>query len=353
MDMDVTKLTEKWALAAGPENHIVVTSRVRLARNLAMAPFPPRAEKEGLRRVAEAVDTLIGKHPELRGFMRVDVGALSPLERAFLKEGYIISPEMELGGEHRVLYLDQLRHCVIMINEEDHLRMYCLRAGLQTDPSLEEISRIDGIFGRALNYAFSDKYGYLTTCPSNVGTGMRASVMLHLPGLAMTRQVEEALKAAPPSGLTVRGYYGENSEFLGDFYQISNEVTLGRTEGEIVTVLQGMIRQVIERETAARKHLFQRKQTYVEDVIWRAYGALTHARIMNSTEACKLLSPMRLGIERGYFSTLSHHELSQLIVAVQPAHIQLSAGSQTGAEERDVARAQFLRSKFSRLDANN
>ncbi|KPL11317.1 hypothetical protein AMJ85_03870 [candidate division BRC1 bacterium SM23_51] len=353
MESSITKLTEKWAEPAGPMSHVVVSSRVRHARNLERVAFPPRASKEDLRRVCDLVDRLIRSNDALGGFARVDINTCTGLERTFLKERHVISPELEQGGEHRILYIDQKRSCVVMVNEEDHLRMYCLRSGLQLVPVLKEINVIDAVFGQSLNYAFSEKYGYLTTCPSNVGTGIRASVMLHLPGLVMSQQIEEILKHVPQSGMTVRGYYGENSEFLGDFYQISNEVTLGKTEDEIVQLLQGVIDQLIAREEAARKALFEKKRRYVEDVIWRAYALLTHARIMASNESFKLLSPVRLGIEQGYFPALTHHRLNQLIVAVQPAHLQLAGGGEIGAEERDVARAQLLRAAFNGPDTQN
>jgi protein arginine kinase len=351
--MDVSQLTEAWAQPAGPDIDVVVSSRVRHARNLDKVPFPPRADKEDLRRVAEAVERQLAGEVVLKDFTRVDVNALNAVERAFLKESNVISPEMELGGEYRLLYLNPKRKCVVMVNEEDHLRMYCVLSGFQLQAALEDINSVDEAFGRSLTYAFSDKYGYLTTCPSNVGTAMRASVMVHLPGLVMMRQVDDILKPVSKKGLTARGYYGENSEFLGDFYQVSNEVTLGKTEGEIIESLQSVVQNLIERERAARMNLFQKKLWYVEDVVWRAYALLTHARIMSSNEAFKLLSPIRLGIERGYFSSLSHYRLNQLVVAVQPAHIQMTAGAQSGTEERDLARARFLRNAFSSRDAGN
>jgi len=345
--MDVIKLTEKWTEPPGPLDHIVVTSRVRHARNLERVAFPPRAAREDLRRVSESVDRLIRGNVALTGFARIDINACSPAERMFLKESHIISPELEHGGEHRVLHLDQRRSCAIMVNEEDHLRMYCLRSGLQLQPTLEEINAIDALLGRSLNYAYSEKYGFLTTCPTNVGTGMRASVMLHLPALAMTHQIEEIVKAAPQMGLAVRGYHGENSEFLGDFYQVSNEVTLGRTEEEILEALLKYIERLVAREEAARKSLFDKKRWYVEDVIWRSYAMLSHARIMSSKEAFKLLSPIRLGIDRGHFPSLTHHRFNQLIVTIQPAHLQLTGGADMSVEERGIARARFLRAMFA------
>ena len=351
--MDVASLTKNWAEMSGPSGHVVISSRVRHARNIDRMSFPSRANKDDLRRVCESVDRLVRSDAALAGFARVDIDSCSTLERAFLKESHIISPELELAGQYRVLYIHSERSCAIMVNEEDHLRMYCLRAGLQLKPVLDEINAIDAVLGRSVKYAFSERYGYLTTCPSNVGTGMRASVMLHLPGLVMTQQIEDMVKTLPPAGLTVRGYYGENSEFLGDFYQVSNEVTLGRTEEQIVQSLQAVIQQITHREEMARTTLFEKKRAYVEDVIWRAYALLTNARIMASSEAFKLLSPIRLGIERGYFPSLTHHRLNQLIVQAQPAHLQLSEGGEIGVEDRDIARARLLRAAFTGMDAHN
>jgi protein arginine kinase len=351
--MDVADLTRNWAEPEGPLGHVVVSSRVRHARNLEHVSFPPRADKEDLRRVCESVDRLVRGETVVSRFARVDIPQCSGLERAFLKENHIISAELEQAGDFRVLYLDPQRSCAIMVNEEDHLRMYCLRSGFQLIPVLEEINAIDAVLSRSLKYAFSEKFGYLTTCPSNVGTGMRASVMLHLPGLVMTGQIEEIVKNLPQSGLTVRGYYGENSEFLGDFYQISNEVTLGKTEEQIIQMLQTAVGQIIAREDAARSALFEKKRAYVEDVIWRAYALLTHARVMASSEAFRLLSPIRLGIERGYFPALTHHRLNRLIVEAQPAHLQLAEKREIGVEERDIARARLLRAAFGGQDTHN
>jgi len=353
MEIDLKKLTEKWAEPSDEAGDVVVSSRVRHARNLDGVLFPPRAEKEDLRRVCESVDSLVHREPALSGFRRLDINECSSLERAFLKESHIISPELEHGGEYRVLYIEPARSCAIMVNEEDHLRMYCLRSGLQLEPVLQEINKIDEIFGGSLNYAFSEQYGYLTTCPSNVGTGMRASVMLHLPGIVMSNQIENVLNLVRKDGLTVRGYYGENSEFLGDFYQVSNEVTLGKTEEEILESLKSVVEQIVRQEYSARKALFEKKRLYVEDVIWRSYAILTNARSITSQEAFKLLSPIRLGIDRGFFPSLTHHQLNRLIVAVQPAHLQMAEGGNISAEERDLARARFLRGAFGNIDAHN
>jgi len=351
--MDIANLTKQWAERMGPRSHVVVSSRVRQARNIERVLFPPHANKEDLRRVCELVNRLVHADATLHNFQRIDINTCTSLERAFLKESHIISPELEQAGEYRVLYLDQQRSCAIMVNEEDHLRMYCLQSGLQLTPVLKEINAIDALLSRSLKYAFSEKYGYLTSCPSNVGTGMRASVMLHLPGLAMTQQVEEIVKELPQRGLTVRGYYGENSEFLGDFYQFSNEVTLGKTEEQIIESLHKVVEQIIAKEEAAREALFEKKRPYVEDVIWRAYGLLVHARIMASSEAFKLLSPIRLGIERGYFPSFTHHDLNRLIVQVQPAHLQITEGETAGVEDRDIARARLLRAAFTGMDSHN
>ncbi|MBM3335536.1 protein arginine kinase [Candidatus Sumerlaeota bacterium] len=352
-NVDLIELTQNWGEPAGPRNHVVVTSRVRHARNIERIAFPPRASKDDLRRVCETVDRLIRNNSALTDFKRVEIDACTGTQRGFLKESHIISAELEQGGEYRVLHLNQERSSAIMVNEEDHLRMYCMRSGFQLGPVLEQINAIDSVLSRSLNYAFSEKYGYLTTCPSNVGTGMRASAMLHLPGLVMTQQIEEIIKLLPQSGLTVRGYYGEHSEFLGDFYQVSNEVTLGKTEEQIIESLEGAVGQLMAQEEAAQAALFEKKRPYVEDVIWRAYGQLTNARIMSSAEAFRLLSPIRLGIGRGFFGALTHHDLNRLFVAVQPAHLQMAQTGAAGVEERDIARARFLQGVFGRLQSGN
>ena len=293
---------------------------------------------------------IIERNPRFASCLRFDLSTTKALERSYLKENHLISAEMEKGGENRVLFLTEDVRLAVMVNEEDHLRMYALHAGFLPFDVLNEVIGLESQLGREIAFAFSQKYGYLTACPTNTGTGLRASVMLHLPALSMIKQMAEIVKQLPSIGLTVRGFYGENSENTGDFFQVSNEVTLGKSEEEIVEILVRMVSQIVEKETEARQLLFEKNATVVEDDIWRAWGLLTNARVISSSEAVQLLSKLRLGVDRGFFGALGHGALNRLIVEVQPGHLQYSHGGSTIAvEERDLLRASVVRKRLAEL----
>ena len=354
--MQINRLADRlgeWLSGTGPDSDVVISSRIRLARNLERFNFPARLTGEQ----REECGAHIREKVLEAGLVQEDgyfpLADYSPLQRHFLVERHLISREQEDGEPGRGVAIGDQEVLSVMVLEEDHLRLQILKSGFQPEETWRIATGVDDMLEKQLDYAFNPQLGYLTSCPTNVGTGLRVSVMLHLPGLAMTGGLDEIVKSVPQMGLTVRGYYGENSEFLGDFYQVSNEVTLGKAETEILQMLRAIVDQVIRKELRARRTLFQKKLWYVEDVIWRAFAVLTHARILSSKEAFKLLSPIRLGIEQGYFSSLSHHALNRLIVSVQPAHIQLAEGNEYSVEQRDVARARFLRNAFDRLDARN
>lgn len=346
MEPGVVDQSDKWLRREGPEEHIVVSSRARYARNLAQIPFPMRARPEELKVVLDRVSASVEKNPRFSTGMRFNIGEIRSLDRNYLKENHLISVEMEKGGENRAIFLSADVNLAIMVNEEDHLRMFALEGGFQPYEVLNRLIEIEQELNRELHFAFSPKYGYLTACPTNTGTGLRASVMLHLPALAMTKRLPELMKSMPQFGLTVRGFYGENSENMGDFFQISNEVTLGKSESEIVQTLTNVSEQIIEREEQTRRMLFEQNRVTIEDDVWRAYGLLTNARVMNSQEAVQLLSKLRFGIDRGYFKNLSHNDLNRLIIEIQPGHLQYSGGGLAGVEARDTMRAEYLRKRL-------
>jgi protein arginine kinase len=336
---------DAWLARKGPEEHIVVSSRARYARNLPKVPFPLRANHDELQSIASRVKDAIQETNSFQGGLVFELAKVTPIERNFLKESHMISVEMEKGAASRMIYIDPAITLAVMVNEEDHLRMYAIETGFQLGEVLKRLVSLETDLATSINFAFSQQYGYLTACPTNTGTGLRASVMLHLPALVMTKQITELLKSLSTPGLTVRGFYGENSEFIGDFFQISNEVTLGLSEEEIILRLTAKVEQFIEREEQARRALFEKNTMQVEDEIWRAWGTLKNARMIETQEAIRHLSRLRLGIDRGYFGALTHAELSKLVVEVQPGHLQVIHG-ESAAERRDVLRAELLRARL-------
>ena len=344
---EIYRLSDGWLEAQGPSQHVVVSSRARLARNLSRIPFATHAKQQELNEVSQIVSRTIQNLPLISVFHLIDLHKVSALERKYLKESHIISAEMEKGDVHRVVYVRPDYRVSIMVNEEDHLRIQGLVSGFRLPDVFQDILKIDMELMDTLPTAFSDQLGCLTACPTNLGTGLRVSVMLHLPGLTLCRKIEEALQMIQPSGVAVRGFYGENSEYFGDFYQISNEISLGKTEEEIVDMLAGVIRIVIEQEEKAREILFLDRVASIEDTIWRAYGLLSQARLIDTQEAMKLLSRIRLGVDRGYFKTLDHSRLSRLMIEIQPAHLEYHEKCDPDSEARDIARAALLRNIFA------
>lgn len=332
-----------WLEEASPCDNVVVTSRARFARNVQNAPFAPHASAGALAEVREQIAEALSRNGYFADFMCLELTELSGLERTFLKESRLISKEMERGGPNRAVYVNRDLKCSIMVNEEDHLRIQCLEPGLQINRTQTKLNAIDTEAAKVLPCAFHEKFGYLTACPTNVGTALRASVMMHLPGLALKREIEAALQELPSRGLTVRGFHGENSEGVGDFYQISNEVTLGRSVEQIEQELADAVSTLMERELASRSLLHQKGGWTVKDAIWRSFGILSHARKIESVEAMKLLSRVRLGIDEGFFESLTHEKLNKLVFAIQPGHLVFCHGAGEDAEERDITRANLIR----------
>jgi protein arginine kinase len=324
-------------------NGFVVTSRARYARNLAGHPFAPHSPANLLSDVHAKILARIKEGRALTGWHHVELANATAMERAFLKEARLVSKEMERGGASRSVLVAPDWRSSVMINEEDHLRLQCLEPGLQIGLAQKRLARLDAMVGGAVPYAWHERLGYLTACPTNVGTGLRVSVMMHLPGLALSRRLEAALRPLANYGLTARGFMGENTETTGDLHQISNEVTLGKTVEEIEETLAEMVGLLIEAESEARSLLLQQDDMTVRDAVWRAFGILLHARRIETTEAMNLLSKVRLGIDGGYFGRLSHEVLNRLLIDIQPAHIVLAHDAADETEARDIRRAEIIR----------
>lgn len=345
----VSEPLSKWTEATGPFPEVVLSSRIRLARNLEGVPFPEQMDEKQADQLIGQVEqgvreiNLMGFAAKVALYRLADVPAL---ERQVLVDKHLISPQQAQEARGKAVAISDDEAISVMVNEEDHLRIQCLAPGLQLDEAWRIASLVDDALEQKLTYAFHAQRGYLTACPTNVGTGLRASVMMHLPGLVLTQQAGQLFHTLSQVGLVVRGLYGEGTEATGHIFQISNQTTLGKSEEEIIAHLGAVVQRVIETEKQARQHLFQEMKAQVEDRIGRSYGILSSARILSSEEAMKLLSDVRLGIDLGLFPTLTFRTMNELMVAMQPAFLQKVAGQELNPLERDIRRAALVRSRL-------
>jgi protein arginine kinase len=353
MNLDSLSHTSgEWLRGTGPESDIVISSRIRLARNLAAFPFTNRAsayqkaEIEGLLRERIAKLEL---DPRLD---YVNVPNLSALDRQFLVERQLISRELAAAEGPRGVALAPRETVSLMVNEEDHLRLQVMRSGFALDEAWQEIDRVDDLLEERVNYAFSEEFGYLTACPTNVGTGMRTSVMLHLPAVEWTKQLEKIFRALQKINLAVRGLYGEGSRASGHFYQISNQVTLGKSETGILSEIREVIPTIITYERQARTAWLRENRQALQDRVSRAYGTLCSATMMTSEETMELLSYVRLGINLGLLDDITIPTVNELFIHTQPAHLQKLTGTALDGEERNAARARYLRNRLREAGAH-
>lgn len=346
----VTNPVSRWMEAGGPHADVVLSSRIRLARNVATLPFPHRMKDAQAEQLIRLVESGV-KEINLMGLSsKVELHRLAdtkPLERQVLVDKHLISPQQAQTARGRAVAISEDESISIMINEEDHLRIQCLAPGLQLRETWAVASVVDDALEQKLEYAFHGERGYLTACPTNVGTGLRASVMMHLPGLVLTQQAGRLFHSLSQFGLVVRGLYGEGTEAAGHIFQVSNQTSLGKAEEEIVEHLEAVVLKVIETEQEARRHLFREMRLQIEDRVGRAYGLLSSARILPSDEAMKLLSDVRMGIDLGILPKLSHRTVNELMVAMQPAFLQRKEGRELSPLERDERRATLIRSRLS------
>lgn len=354
MSLDLNELAKQcgeWLRGDGPESDIVVSSRVRLARNLAEFPFmakateADRAKIEGI--LAERFEVLKAEDRVPKGLTFVDVGGLSELDRQFLVERQLISRELADGEGARAVVIDPLEQFSVMINEEDHLRIQVMRSGLDLTAAWEAVNQLDDLIEEQVTYAFSDKLGYLTACPTNVGTGARVSVMVHLPALVITRQIDKVFRSLQKISLAVRGLYGEGSQAMGDFYQISNQVTLGMSEEELTKKVADVIPVLLDYERQARDFLIRESQETLHDRVSRAYGILRTAQTITSEETLHLLSSVRLGINLGLIKDIETPTINKLFSHTQPAHLQKLADMELDSSDRAIERASYLRRHLS------
>jgi protein arginine kinase len=334
------------ARRTGPHDRIVMSSRVRLARNIRNVAFPGWAKKtervKSLKIIRPAVESL----PQLTGAFSESMDNLGQLDKQILVERHLISREHAAKSAGSGLVLNKEESLCVMINEEDHLRMQALRPGLQLKQAWIAIDQVDSELESKLDYAFSSDLGYLTACPTNLGTGIRVSAMLHLPGLVLAEQINQIIQSVNKLGLAVRGLYGEGTEALGNVFQVSNQMTLGEVEADIVERLNKVLLQIIEHEENARGLLLEKKPKIVFNFIGRAYGILANAHSITSKETMNQLSLMRLGVDLGEFPTADRALIDELFVVTQPAHLQKKYTEKLSADERDVLRADMLRDRL-------
>ena len=336
----------EWLKGDGPHNQIVISSRVRLARNLKTHAFPGWAKKAERLQILEEIKPGVEALPEMQDAFSEYLQDLSALEKQILVERHLISREHAAKSLGSAVVMNRKQTLSIMINEEDHLRMQAIRSGLQLKNVFKMIDKADSALESKLDFAYHPRLGYLTACPSNVGTGMRASAMVHLPALVLSEQINQIVQAVNKIGLAVRGLYGEGTEAMGNLFQVSNQITLGEREDEMISRLNKVIEQIIEHEQNARKMLLSKRPATLLDQIGRGYGILTHAYAMTSKEALNLLSFMKLGIDLELFPQDCQVPIDELFMETQPAHLQKGTQQKLAAEERDSLRAEIIREKL-------
>ena len=343
-DMHVNSKASKWMLGGGKESDIVISSRIRLARNLQGYSFPHLLSHEQAMQLVEKIASVMANAPaeEANKFEMLYMKYLSPLDRQVLVEKHLISPQ-QAESEAGALLLSKEEDLAIMINEEDHLRIQCLLPGLQLAEAFAAANRVDDLLEEKLDIAYDNQFGYITACPTNLGTGLRASVMLHLPALVLTKQADELFAAVNKVGMTVRGLYGEGTKSSGNMFQLSNQVTLGLAEEEVISRLNKVAMQVIEQEREARLWLQKQNDKALADGIWRAYGILANARIMSAGEMMERCSQVRLGIDMGILANLDAATITRIMVGTQPAFVQKRSNQELDAQSRDWQRAQMIR----------
>ncbi|GGH85481.1 protein arginine kinase [Pullulanibacillus pueri] len=344
----IDKAVSPWMQADGPDSDIVLSSRIRLARNLSEFAFPVIASKQQSEKALEHIKTRIKdqSYHTLGKFEWIQMDELEPIEKRVLVEKHLISPYLDKDSKYSAVLINESESVSIMVNEEDHLRIQCLFPGFQLNEALTLANGIDDWIEEKFNYAFDETRGYLTSCPTNVGTGLRASVMVHLPALMITQRMNRIAPAINQFGLAVRGIYGEGSEALGNVFQISNQITLGKSEEDIVEDLRGVVMQLINQEKAARKDLLKMSKVQLEDRVYRSYGILANSRIIHSKEAAKCLSDVRLGIDLELIDELPKTILNELMVLTQPGFLQHYFRESLTPDERDIRRATLIRERI-------
>ncbi|MFP4069267.1 MAG: protein arginine kinase [Verrucomicrobiota bacterium] len=330
---------------------VVLSTRLRLARNIKGPPFPERATTTQRRDILSMIEPILAGLPRMQKGEFFDIESLSDLERQVLVERHLISRELSESESGSAVYINKDQSCSVMINEEDHLRIQFLKSGFNLKSSWKQIDDFDTDLEHFLDVAYSDKLGYLTACPTNLGTGLRASVMMHLPGLVIADHMEKVIRAVNQLGITVRGLFGEGSDATGHIFQISNQQTLGESEADILERLGNVLKTVIDHELNARFKYLEEHRPKLLDKLGRAHGVLLNAHVLSSNEAMNLLSLVRLAVDFGMLPEECRADVDRLFIECQPGHIQYAANAGIAPEERDITRATKLREEFGKLPA--
>jgi protein arginine kinase len=349
---DLTRNNGEWLRGDGPECDIVISSRVRLARNLADFPFINRATPQDRARIEKIIHDRILQIVAENELLYVDLTRLEKVDRQLLVERHLISREHAEGQGARAAAIDSGEKFSVMINEEDHLRIQVMRSGLDLPSVWEQINRLDDLIEEKIALAFDERLGFLTACPTNVGTGMRVSVMLHLPALVITRQIDKVFRSLQKINLAVRGLYGEGSQAMGDFYQISNQITLGRSESDLIRQVSDIVPVIIDYERQAREFLVKQSHQSLHDRVSRAYGILRTAQTITSEETMHLLSSVRMGVNLGLIQDLNIPTINELFLQTQPAHLQKLTGGEMDTTDRNIERARYLRRYLNKENGN-
>jgi protein arginine kinase len=342
-----------WLDGTGPHADLVVSTRVRLARNLKNVPFTHRAREEQLQGVLASVSSAARAAVSFDRGLMLRMHELSANERQILVERHLVSHELGDGARPRGIMIAPGERLSLMINEEDHLRLQAMSSGFQLAEAWGGADGADDELDHALDFAFSEEMGYLTSCPTNTGTGLRASVLIHLPALVLLQEIRKVLKSVMQVGLNVRGLYGEHSDVMGNLFQISNQTTLGQGERDSIETLERVTRQVIQTEERARERLMRDARIQTEDKVWRAYGLLRYCRSITSQDVINLCSALRLGVSLGLPGLCPLGVINELLVLTQPAHLQRYSGGDLSADERNVYRAQLVREKLTAAEKDS
>lgn len=338
-----------WMNQEGPDSDIVLSSRIRLARNIEKYKFPTLSTNEESHEVLDFFDKTFANKtfPKIGQIELLKMNDLQQIQKRVLVEKHLISPNLSENSIFGGCLLSENEEVSIMINEEDHIRIQCLFPGFQLEEALEMANKLDDWIEEEVDYAFDERSGYLTSCPTNVGTGLRASVMMHLPAMVLTQKINKIIPAINHLGLVVRGIYGEGSEAVGNIFQISNQITLGKSEKDIVEDLISVVQQLITQERLTREALYSTSQHQLEDRVYRSFGTLAYSRIIESNETAKCLSDVRLGIDLGIIKDISRTILNELMILTQPGFLQQYFGGPLRPNERDVRRAALIRERLN------
>ncbi|KAB3532410.1 protein arginine kinase [Alkaliphilus serpentinus] len=335
----------RWLTEAGPESDIVISSRIRIARNVEGFPFPNKLQEKMAKDITDRVyNSVIGGNESLKeDFKLVYMKDLDGIERLNYVEKHLISPDIAKNTASGSLLINKDETIAILINEEDHIRIQSLLPGFQLENAWNVADKIDDLIEEQIKYAFDEDLGYLTACPTNLGTGIRVSIMMHLPALNMTGYIKNILHASSQIGIAVRGIYGEGTEFLGNIFQVSNQTTLGSTEEETIHNLKDVVIQIIQKERLIRENLLKEKKIELEDKVFRSFGVLKNARMISVNEAMKLISDIKLGIVLSLIKEVSLESLNHLMTRIQVGYLQKHYQCELTEVERDIKRAEIIR----------